>query len=51
MVDVIVYKPSGYALGFTIYHTKHELVYVSYKTLMQIALRVYNTLTRSWLMS
>ena len=43
MVDVIVYKPSpyglvfiyminplGYALGFIIYHTKHERVYVSY---------------------
>ena len=42
MVDVIVYKPSssgsclyminppGYALGLTIYHIKHERVYVSY---------------------
>ena len=43
MVDVIVYKPSpyglvfiyminplSYALGFIIYHTKHERVYVSY---------------------
>ena len=43
MIDVIVYKPepegeslyminpSGYALGFIIYHIKHERVYVSYK--------------------
>ena len=43
MVDVIAYKPSpygrlclhminpsGYALGFIIYHIKHEWVYVSY---------------------
>ena len=43
MVDVIVYKPSPYALvfthdkpiGFIIYHIKHERVYVSYKSLMQ----------------
>ena len=27
MVDVIVYKPSGYTLGFIIYHAKQERVY------------------------
>ena len=27
-------NPSGYALGFIIYHTKHERVYVSYKILI-----------------
>ena len=35
MIDVIVYNPSGYALGFIIYHIKHERAYVSYKNLMQ----------------
>ena len=30
MVDVIVYKPSPYALGFIIYHIQQERVYVSY---------------------
>ena len=46
MIDVIVYKPShyamgsclyminssGYAVGFIIYHIKHERAYVSYIT-------------------
>ena len=42
MVDVIVYKRSPYglvfihdkSLGFIIYHTKHERVYVSYNILL-----------------
>ena len=49
MIDVMVYKPSpyglvfihdksiapsGYALGFIIYHIKHERAYVSYKPLL-----------------
>ena len=43
-------NPSGYALGFIIYHTKHERVFVSYKPLMQNYPLIYSTQTLSWLM-
>ena len=43
MVDVIVYKPSPYALGFIIFHTKHERVYVSYKAFAYCLLVAYWT--------